>query len=99
AAEGVGATAARTDRGDVVLPSRRLQHRAVAEDDAQADQRLRHDAIVIVALRLIGDGPGRAEADAGERGGLERDRAREPPLADAAERDGRVGDPEDLRRE
>ena len=56
---------------DVVLAPRRFDHGALAEDQADSEDHLGDDAIVVVAFVLIGDGPGRAEADADERGALQ----------------------------
>ena len=85
--------------GHVVLMACRVDHEALAEDRAEADERLRNDPVVVVALRPVADRAGRAEPDPAEDRPLERDPLREPPLGDRAEREGRRRDAKDLRRE
>ena len=53
---------------------------------------------MVVAVTHLGDITGRGIADTGEGRALERYRSREPPLKGSAERNGRAGDPEDVRR-
>ena len=87
------------DADDPVLPPLRLEHRQVAHDEAQAEERLRDHAIAVVALGPVADGAGRAEPEADEGRALQRQRARQPPLGDGAERQVRRRHAEDLRRQ
>ena len=84
--------------GDIVLAPRHLEHDPVAHDKPQPEEHVRTEAIVVIAFGLIGNGADRAQADAAEGCALQGYLAREPPLADGAERDGRGRDAKDLRR-
>ena len=82
---------------DIVPATRRVEHGPVAKDEAEREESLRGDAVVVVPLPRSGDVAGRAVADAAEDRALERHRFSEPPLEGGAERDGRARDTEDLR--
>src|SRR6266852_1225615 len=84
---------------DPVLAALRLEHRPLAEDEAEAEERLRNHPVSVVTFRAVTDGAGGAEANAEEGRALEGDRGRQPPLADGAERDIRGRDAEDPRRQ
>src|SRR5207253_8965486 len=71
----------------------------LAEDEAEAEERLRNHAIPVVTFVRVADGAGSAEADAQERRALEGDRGRQPPLSDGAERGVRGRHAEDPWRE
>ena len=53
----------RARTGHVVLAARRLQHRPLPEDEAEAEEGQRRQAIVIVALGPVADGARRAEPE------------------------------------
>ena len=55
--------------------------------------------MIFIRVWRLPSGCGRAQAQSAERGALQRDVAREPPLEDGAHRHRGGGDPEDLRRE
>ena len=83
---------------DIVPASRRVEHGLVVKDEAEREESLRGDAVVVVPFPRSGDVAGRAVADAAEDRALERHRLSEPPLEGGAERGGRARDTEDLRR-
>src|SRR5438552_435402 len=87
------------DADDPILPPARLEHREVADDEAQAEQRFGNDTVSEVALRVASRGAGRTEADAEQRRALQRHRPRQPPLANRPEREVGRRDVEDLWRE
>src|SRR5262249_14150269 len=70
---------------DPVLAPLPLEHRDVADDQAQADERLRDDTVAVIALLLVAARSRGAEADAEQRRALQRDRTSEPPLREGPE--------------
>ena len=85
--------------GDIIRAVGQVKHNSVAQDKTKAEEPLRGDAVVVVALAYLGDIAGRGIADAAEGRPLERYRSREPPLKGSPERDGGAGNAEDVRRD
>src|SRR6185369_9307662 len=96
----VAATRCRRDLADEVLATGDVERELVAVRKAQREERLRRDAVVVVAVaRRAVRAADRGVADAGEAAALERPVAREPPVARRAERDRGRRDTKRLRRD
>src|SRR5687768_1658852 len=83
---GLVAVATGVDAHDPVVPALSLQHDEIADDQSQAENRMRNHTIAVVALLTIADRSGGAEAGAAEDSALQGHRAGQPPLSDGSER-------------
>src|SRR5581483_11050327 len=84
---------------DVIGARREIEARALAEQEIELDERLRGDAVMVVALAQAADRAAGGIADASERGALDGQRVRRPPLRRGAERHGGARDAVQLRRD
>ncbi len=77
-----------THASQIIRASCQVEHGFVAKDEAECEESLWGDAVVIVAVTHLGDITGCSVTDPPEDRALERYRWREPPLIGSTEREG-----------